>query len=44
MERNLMGAEEWYNRGADEYNAGNFEEALTCYEKALEIQPDLYQA
>ena len=33
-------AEEWFNEGYDLYNQGRYEEAIECYNKALEIDPD----
>ncbi|WP_349262849.1 tetratricopeptide repeat protein, partial [Allocoleopsis sp.] len=45
MEVNLMDeAEAWFNRGVDQFNAGNYEAALASYDQALQFQPDLHEA
>ncbi len=33
-------AYDWYKDGYELYNNGNYEQAITCYDKALEIDPD----
>ncbi|MEQ8465640.1 tetratricopeptide repeat protein [Coleofasciculus sp. E1-EBD-02] len=37
-------AQQWYDRGIQEYEAGNYEAALASFDRALEIQPDSPQA
>lgn len=39
-----LSAEEWNNKGSSLGNLGRHEEALACYDKALEILPSLAQA
>ena len=36
-----VSAEEWYNKGEENYNAGNYSEAIDCYRKALEMKPSM---
>ncbi|RLI82002.1 hypothetical protein DRP04_04950 [Archaeoglobales archaeon] len=31
----------WYNKGLALYNLGKLEEAVECYDRALEINPNL---
>ncbi|XWK88263.1 MAG: CHAT domain-containing tetratricopeptide repeat protein [Phormidium sp.] len=33
-------AEEWFNQGTNEYNAGNIQEALDCLQRAITIFPN----
>jgi len=40
----LMSAEEWYEKGMDLYNQGNYEEALLYIDRALEIAPNYADA
>jgi tetratricopeptide (TPR) repeat protein len=35
-----MSAGEWYNKGSQMHDAGRHAEAITCYDKALELDPD----
>lgn len=37
-------AQDWYERGNELVRSGKFEESLSCYGKAIEIQPDNYDA
>ena len=37
-------AVEWFNRGVDEYYAGNIQAALGCFQKAIEISPNFHEA
>ncbi|MFB2968411.1 CHAT domain-containing protein [Aerosakkonema sp. BLCC-F183] len=37
-------AEEWFNRGVDEYEAGNIQAALGCFQRAIEISPNDHYA
>ncbi len=37
-------AETWLNRGYEQYMAGNFEEAVASYDKALQFKPDYHYA
>jgi tetratricopeptide (TPR) repeat protein len=36
--------EEWKKRGKEQYNLGDFEGAITDYDKALEFKPDYHEA
>ncbi|MBP0019598.1 MAG: tetratricopeptide repeat protein [Cyanobacteria bacterium SBLK] len=36
--------QEWFDRGIQLGNLGRFEEALTCFDQALQFQPDKYEA
>ena len=35
----LKNAVDWYNEGIDLHRSGNYEEAIQCYDRALEIDP-----
>jgi CHAT domain-containing protein/Tfp pilus assembly protein PilF len=37
-------AETWFNRGNQQYNAADFEEAIASFDKAIEIKPDFYDS
>jgi tetratricopeptide (TPR) repeat protein len=37
-------AKKWFDRGFELLESGKYEEALTCFDKVLEIQPDDYKA
>ena len=37
-------AKVWYYRGNEQYNLGDFEEAIADYDKALELKPDYHEA
>ena len=37
-------ADAWYNKGNIFSNLRNFDEAIKCYDKALEIKPDYANA
>ncbi|AEF95692.1 tetratricopeptide repeat protein [Methanotorris igneus] len=37
-------AVEWYNKGWDLQDSGKYLEAIECYDKALEIEPDFVEA
>jgi len=37
-------AEEWYNKGVDLYNQGNYDEAIKCYDEAIKLNPQLTEA
>ena len=32
--------EEWFQKGEDALNVGNYDEAIRCYEKAVELDID----
>jgi tetratricopeptide (TPR) repeat protein len=34
----------WFNQGVQDYEAGNLEGAIACWEKALDVQPDYHAA
>ncbi|WP_414621195.1 tetratricopeptide repeat protein [Calothrix sp. CCY 0018] len=49
--RELLGGEEevgeaevWFDRGFQQCEAGDFEQAIASYDKAIEIKPDYYEA
>ncbi len=33
-------ADEWFNKGSYASESGNFDEAIRCYKKTIEIDPD----
>ena len=37
-------AEEWFDRGCQQYNAGDFLGAINSWDRALEIKPDFHEA
>jgi tetratricopeptide (TPR) repeat protein len=37
-------ADEWLDRGTAEYDAGNYEAAVECFTKAVELDPDNHDA
>ncbi|HEY9849775.1 MAG TPA: CHAT domain-containing protein [Leptolyngbyaceae cyanobacterium] len=37
-------AEQWFNRGINEYEAGNLNDALPCFRRAIEIEPSFSYA
>ena len=37
-------AESYFNQGVLEYNAGNFREAIACFDQVLAIKPDYHEA
>jgi len=37
-------AEEWYNKGVDLYDQGNYDEAIKCYDEAIKLNPQLAEA
>ncbi|MBD0263843.1 MAG: tetratricopeptide repeat protein, partial [Tolypothrix sp. Co-bin9] len=39
-EREEGDAEAWFERGNEQYEAGNFEDAIASFDKAIEIKPD----
>jgi len=39
-----LDAASWNNKGWNLYNLGRYKEAISCYERALELRPDLEQA
>ncbi len=41
VEEKSLTAEEWFERGYKSQMEGNHKEAIRCYEKALEISPDI---
>lgn len=40
----LNNAIEWKNKGNDHYKQGNYEEALVCYNEALQVKPEYLDA
>jgi Flp pilus assembly protein TadD len=41
VEPNQLSAEEWFERAYSFYENKNFDEAIRCYQKAIELEPDL---
>jgi tetratricopeptide (TPR) repeat protein len=37
-------SEEWFDRGENMIESGKYEEAISCFEKAIELKPDHYSA
>ena len=37
-------AQEWYERGKEAFNNDNYEEAINCFEKGIELDPDYVEA
>lgn len=37
-------ADVWFERGVEQFDAGDFEEAIASLDKAVEIKPDLHEA
>ena len=44
IQEESLTAEEWFERGYKNQKDGNHEESIRCYEKALEISPDISAA
>jgi len=44
MSKHAHDAERWYNKGYDLGELGKYEEAIKCYEKAIEIDPNYAKA
>ena len=38
MEKNNLSSDGWLEKGLALYNSGNYEEALNCYDMALELE------
>ena len=39
MEKNNLNSDEWYDKGLESIKLGQFEEAINCFDKVLEIDP-----
>jgi hypothetical protein len=37
-------AENWFLQGEEKFTIGDFEGAIFCYDKAIEIKPDYHKA
>ena len=35
-------SEEWNKKGSELYNQGKYEEAIKCFDKALEVEPKAF--
>ena len=44
MEENNLSSGGWLEKGLALYNSGNYEEALNCYNNALELEPSFEEA
>ncbi|MDR2205125.1 MAG: tetratricopeptide repeat protein [Flavobacteriaceae bacterium] len=39
-----MKAEDWFNKGSEHFSKGEYQEAIECYDKAIDINPDYAEA